>query len=80
MFPGTTTNRNEGACAYSLVPETGTRAALLCLVWEIARFLGSAMGIAIANRKNRCDFGALSCVFSTQRSSFEVPEKIGNGP
>ena len=24
------------------------------------RFLGSAMGIAIANRKNRCDFGALS--------------------
>ena len=23
------------------------------------RFLGSAMGIAIANRKNRCDFGAL---------------------
>ena len=32
---------------------------LLCLVSEIARFLGSAMGIAIANRKNRCDFGAL---------------------
>ena len=29
-------------------------------VSEIARFLGSAMGIAIANRKNRCDFGALS--------------------
>ena len=29
------------------------------------RFLGSAMGIAIANRKNRCDFGALS-VFSTE--------------
>ena len=27
------------------------------------RFLGSAMGIAIANRKNRCDFGALSCIF-----------------
>ena len=24
------------------------------------RFLGSAMGIAIANRKNRCDIGALS--------------------
>ena len=24
------------------------------------RFLGSAMGLAIANRKNRCDFGALS--------------------
>ena len=23
------------------------------------RFLGSTMGIAIANRKNRCDFGAL---------------------
>ena len=23
------------------------------------RFLGSAMGIAMANRKNRCDFGAL---------------------
>ena len=32
----------------------------LSLVSEIARFLGSAMGIAIANRKNRCDFGALS--------------------
>ena len=32
---------------------------MLCLVLEIARFLGSAMGIAIANRKNRCDFGAL---------------------
>ena len=24
------------------------------------RFLGSTMGIAIANRKNRCDFGALT--------------------
>ena len=32
---------------------------MLSLVSEIARFLGSAMGIAIANRKNRCDFGAL---------------------
>ena len=32
----------------------------LSLVSEIARFLGSAMGIAIANRENRCDFGALS--------------------
>ena len=32
---------------------------IACLVSEIARFLGSAMGIAIANRKNRCDFGAL---------------------
>ena len=31
----------------------------LCLVSEIARFLGSVMGIAIANRKNRCNFGAL---------------------
>ena len=27
------------------------------------RFLGSAMGIAIANRKNRCDFGALRINF-----------------
>ena len=27
------------------------------------RFLGSAMGIAIANRKNRCDFGALRALF-----------------
>ena len=26
---------------------------------ESLRFLGSVMGIAIANRKNRCDFGAL---------------------
>ena len=33
---------------------------MLCLLSEIARFLGSAMGIAIANRKNRGDFGALS--------------------
>ena len=31
----------------------------LGLVSEIPRILGSAMGIAIANRKNRCDFGAL---------------------
>ena len=30
----------------------------LSLVSEIARFLGSAMGIGIADRKNRCDFGA----------------------
>ena len=36
-------------------------AALLSLVSEIASDLGSAMGIAIADRKNRCDFGALSC-------------------
>ena len=27
------------------------------------RFLGSAMGIAIAHRKICCDFGALSCCF-----------------
>ena len=27
------------------------------------RFLGSAMGMAIANRKNRCDFGALRHIF-----------------
>ena len=26
---------------------------------ESLQFLGSARGIAIANRKNRCDFGAL---------------------
>ena len=37
-----------------------SQCALLCLVSEIARFLGSAMGIEIANPKNRCDFGALS--------------------
>ena len=30
------------------------------------RFLGSAMGIAIANRKNRCDFGALSLWLTLQ--------------
>ena len=39
-----------------------SQCTLLCLVSEFARFLGSAMGIAIANRKsqkNRCDFGAL---------------------
>ena len=35
-------------------------AALLSLVSESARFPGSAMGIAIANRKNCCDFCALS--------------------
>ena len=29
------------------------------LSWKSQRFPGSAMGIAIANRKNRCDFGAL---------------------
>ena len=34
-------------------------ASMLSLVSEIARFLGSAVGIAIANRKKRCDFGAL---------------------
>ena len=35
------------------------------------RFLGSAMGIAIANRKNRCDFGALRCrgIFEIQKVS-----------
>ena len=27
--------------------------------FEVLGFLGSAMGIAIVNRKNRCDFGAL---------------------
>ena len=32
--------------------------ALHCLRHR-SRFLGSAMGIAIANRKNRCDLGAL---------------------
>ena len=30
------------------------------LSWKSLRFLGSAMGIVIANHKNRCDFGALS--------------------
>ena len=44
-------NRNAALLSLSLS---------LSLVSEIARFLGSAMGIAIANRKNRCDFGALS--------------------
>ena len=34
--------------------------ALSCLR-NRSRFLGSAMGIAIANRKNRCDFGELRC-------------------
>ena len=29
------------------------------------RFLGSAMGMGIANRKNRCNFGALSCGLRT---------------
>ena len=33
--------------------------AFSCLGIKSLRFLGSAMGIAIANRKNRCDFGAL---------------------
>ena len=37
-----------------------SQCSIASLVSEIARFLGSAMGIAIANRKNRCDFGALS--------------------
>ena len=41
---------------------------------EIARFLGSAMGIAIANRKNRCDFGALRAarrvVYTSQPGEF----------
>ena len=35
--------------------------ALILLSRKSQRFLGSAMGIAIANRKNRCDFGALRC-------------------
>ena len=40
----------------------------LSLLSEILlRFLGSAMGIAIANRKNRCDFGALRAATTTQQ-------------
>ena len=39
-------------------------ATLLCLVSEIAsEFWVRDMGIAIANHENRCDFGALSCVW-----------------
>ena len=38
----------------------GSKTPPLSLVSEIAAISGSAMGIAIANRKNRCDFGALS--------------------
>ena len=40
------------------------------------RFLGSAMGIAIANRKNRCHFGALSSRLSggaTEPSQPDLP-------
>ena len=54
----------------------------LSLVSEIARFLGSAMGIAIANRKNRCDFGALrdwkfllKLVFCWSLFSLNIPSK-----
>ena len=38
------------------------------LSWKSQRFLGSAMGIAIADRKNRCDFGALSTLVSGKDS------------
>ena len=56
------------------------------LVSEIARFLGSAMGIAIANRKNRCDFGALRARCSEvpvlvrhHRPDFrQLPSKMAN--
>ena len=49
--------RNRRSLATSIAP-LNRNASLLSLVSEIARFLVSAMGIAIANRKNRCDFGA----------------------
>ena len=43
-------------------------------------FLGSAMGIAITNRKNRCDFGALSfCETLCGISGPEGPRTPVNG-
>ena len=48
---------------------------MLSLLSEIARFLRSAMGIAIANRKNRCDFGALS--FSTEHRNEQAQRELG---
>ena len=68
--------QNEGFWAQKLQLEIANRqrlsiapldrnATLFSLVSEIARFLGSAMGIAIANRKSRCDFRALRSVKST---------------
>ena len=53
---------DAGGHRLSIAP-LNRNASLLSLVSEIARFLGSAMGIAIANRKNRCDFGALCSEF-----------------
>ena len=46
---------------------------MLSLVSEIARFLGSAMDIAIANRKNRCDFGALRAPWPSNPCFFRFP-------
>ena len=54
--------RKKGFWAQKSQPQIALlnrNAALLSPVSEIARFLGSVMGIAIANRRNRCDFGAL---------------------
>ena len=42
------------------------------------RFLGSAMGIAIANRKNRCNFGALS-LLGSQRNIDSFRHRIWPG-
>ena len=41
------------------------------------RFLGSAMGIAIANRKNRCDFGALRVFVICRLGGLE--RRVGKG-
>ena len=41
------------------------------------QFLGSAMGIAIANRKNRCDFGALRLGVTTKFPSHAPTLTIG---
>ena len=50
-------NRRSLATFHRTLNRNGS---LLSLVSEVARFLGSTMGIAIANRKNCCDCGALS--------------------
>ena len=53
-----------------------------CHLKKSMRFLGSAMGIAIANHRNRCDFGALS--LRTSETHPEVPgataEEMAEGP
>ena len=42
---------------------------------KLLRFQGSAMGIAIANRKNRCGFGALRCWRTTPPSTSHFGRK-----